>query len=178
MVLTLKGSIIIKMAKFKLLKIISIFWLLYFSVYANEPVLKIGDEAPPISLFKLENNKYFRSKDLLGKKNLVVSFFATWCVPCAKEIPELTKLSKEFGDEFKFILVDVNEKKIKVKDHVAKMGITLQVVLDKYGKTFEKFSGTTLPLLVVIDKNGKITYQHTGYNSGDEIKLKKHLQTL
>ena len=140
--------------------------------------IKIGDQAPPISLFKLENNKYFRSKELLGKKNLVVSFFATWCVPCAKEIPELTKISKQLGDDFEFILVDVNEKRDKVKDHVSEKDITLQVVLDKYGKTFEKFGGETLPLLVVIDKEGKITYHHTGYEQGDEIKLKEHLITL
>lgn len=157
----------------------TLIWFLFVSIgISGKRVVKVGDEAPPISLFKLENNKYFRSKELLGKKNLVVSFFATWCVPCAKEIPELTKISKEFGDDFQFLLIDVNEKKAKVENHISKMGITLQVVLDKYGKTFEKFSGTTLPLLVVIDKNGKITYHNTGYKAGDEIKLKEHLKTL
>ena len=143
-----------------------------------DDTIKVGDEAPPISLFKLESNKYFRSKELLGEKNLVVSFFATWCVPCAKEIPELIKMSKEFEDDFQFILVDVNEKRDLVRKHVDEKGITLQVILDKYGKVFESFSGVTLPLLVVIDKKGKITYHHTGYVKGDENKLKKHLKTL
>ena len=140
--------------------------------------IKVGDQAPPISLFKLESNKYFRSKELLGEKNLVVSFFATWCVPCAKEIPELIKMSNEFGDDFQFLLVDVNEKRDLVKKHVDEKGITLQVILDKYGKVFESFSGVTLPLLVVIDKKGQITYHHTGYVKGDEKKLLKHLKTL
>ena len=146
--------------------------------FSADDTIKVGDEAPPISLFKLESNKYFRSKELLGEKNLVVSFFATWCVPCAKEIPELIKMSKEFEDDFQFILVDVNEKRDLVKKHVAEKGITLQVILDKYGKVFESFSGVTLPLLVVIDKKGKITYYHTSYVKGDENKLKKHLKTL
>ena len=153
--------------------------VLYISVgLAEKGSVKVGDDAPSIYLFKLESNKYFKSKELLGKKNLVVSFFATWCVPCAKEIPELTKISKQLDDDFHFLLVDVNEKRDKVKDHVSKKRITLQVVLDKYGKTFEKFGGETLPLLVVIDKKGKITYYHTGYKDGDEIKLQKHLQRL
>jgi len=146
--------------------------------FSAADTIKVGDEAPPISLFKLESNKYFRSKELLGEKNLVVSFFATWCVPCAKEIPELIKMSKELGADFQFILVDVNEKRDLVKKHVDEKGITLQVILDKYGKVFESFSGVTLPLLVVIDKKGKITYHHTGYVKGDENKLKKHLKTL
>ena len=145
---------------------------------SEEINLKVGDQAPPISLFKLESNKYFRSKELLGEKNLVVSFFATSCVPCAKEIPELIKMSNEFGDDFQFLLVDVNEKRDLVKKHVDEKGITLQVILDKYGKVFESFSGVTLPLLVVIDKKGQITYHHTGYVKGDEKKLLKHLNTL
>jgi len=145
---------------------------------SEEINLKVGDQAPPISLFKLESNKYFRSKELLGEKILVVSFFATWCVPCAKEIPELIKMSNEFGDDFQFLLVDVNEKRDLVKKHVDEKGITLQVILDKYGKVFESFSGVTLPLLVVIDKKGQITYHHTGYVKGDEKKLLKHLKTL
>ena len=87
-------------------------------------------------------------------------------------------ISKEFDDDFQFLLVDVNEKRDKVKEHVSKKNITLQVVLDKYGKTYEKFGGKTLPLLVVINKKGVITYHHTGYKKGDEIKLKEHLNTL
>ena len=155
-----------------------IFSLFLSLAYPNNKRLNEGDKAPPISLFKLESNKYFRSKDYIGEKNLVVSFFATWCVPCAKEIPELTKLSKQFGDDFQFLLVDVNEKRDLVKKHIIEKGISLPVVLDKYGKTFEKFGGTTLPLSVVINKKGDITYYQTGYKIGDEKKLKKHLQSL
>ena len=163
--------------RFSIKYISSLLFILTFS-FSAENIIKVGDQAPPISLFKLESNKYFRSKELLGEKNLVVSFFATWCVPCAKEIPELIKMSNEFGDDFQFILVDVNEKRDLVKKHVAEKGITLQVILDKYGKVFESFSGVTLPLLVVIDKKGQITYHHTGYVKGDEKNLLKHLKTL
>jgi len=163
--------------RFSIKYISSLLFILTFSFSADNTI-KVGDQAPPISLFKLESNKYFRSKELLGEKNLVVSFFATWCVPCAKEIPELIKMSNEFGDDFQFILVDVNEKRDLVKKHVDEKGITLQVILDKYGKVFESFSGVTLPLLVVIDKKGQITYHHTGYVKGDEKNLLKHLKTL
>ena len=162
------------------IKYISSLLLILSFGFSADDILKVGDQAPPISLFKLESNKYFRSKDLIGEKHLVVSFFATWCVPCAKEIPKLIEMSEELGDEFQFVLVDVKEKRDAVKKHVDKKEITLQVVLDKYGKVFEKFGGVILPLLVVIDKNGKVTY-HTGqkgYEEGDELKLKKHLKTL
>jgi thiol-disulfide isomerase/thioredoxin len=152
--------------------------LLFIGLAWGQENIFVGDQAPPISLFKLESNKYFRSKELLGKKNLVVSFFATWCGPCAQEIPELIKISKEFGDDFQFLLVDVNEKRDKVKKHIEDKGISLQVVLDKYGVVRKSFGGMDIPLLVVINKKGQITYQHTGYVKGDEKKLKEHLKTL
>ena len=152
----------------KLYPLLSVLFLIY-----------LGCEEGPInydSLIRKNGVFYFENDDKPYSGSYI--FFATWCVPCAKEIPELTKMSNEFDDDFQFLLVDVNEKRDKVKEHVRKKNISLQVVLDKYGKTFEKFGGKTLPLLVVINKKGKITYHHTGYKKGDEIKLKEHLNTL
>ncbi len=149
-----------------------------FHLVFGNPIPVVGDKAPPISLFKLESNKYFRSKDYLGEKNLVVSFFATWCVPCTKEIPELIKLSDEFVDDFEFILIDVNEKRNVVRAYVDKNNISLPVIWDKYGVVFEKYGGGGLPLLAVINKKGQITYLHSGYEEGDEKVLKNHLETF
>ena len=89
----------------------------------------------------------------------------------------MIKLSKQFKEDFEFVLIDVNEKKGKVQKHVEDNNITLQVILDKYGRVFKSY-GETLPLLVVIDKQGKISYYHTGYQKGDEKKLSKHLKSL
>jgi len=92
--------------------------LLFIGFAFSQENAFIGEKASPVILFKLDQNKYFKSKDLLGEKNLVFSFFATWCLPCAKEIPKLHELDKKFGDNYQFILIDVNEKKNKVAKHV------------------------------------------------------------
>ena len=138
-----------------------------------------GEKAPFVSLFKLEDNKYFRTKNLKGKKDIVLSFFASWCSPCLKEIPELHKLSKDM-EEIEFILVNVNEKREKVAKHVKDKGYTLPVILDKYGMALKSFKADKmpLPLTVVINKKGMITYYQSGYKEGDEKTLKKHLQSL
>lgn len=160
-----------------LILFLSMFTLLLFSKNTENTVSLVGNEAPPISLFKLSDNKYYRTKDCLGKNILVLSFFATWCGPCAKEIPELHKLASKF-DDVDFILVDVNEKKNKVIKHIETKGYTLPVILDKYGKAFESMMGSTLPLTIVINKKGIITYYQTSYKKGDEIKLEQHLDLL
>ena len=139
----------------------------------------VGTKAPHISLFKLKNNKYYRTKKLIGKKDIVLSFFATWCGPCLKEIPELHKLSAEMSD-IEFILINVNEKRDKVAKHVDKKGYTIPVILDKYGVALKSFKAETLPLplTVVVNKKGIITYYHSGYNPGDEKILKNHLEKI
>ena len=152
--------------------------ILFFSILLGAESEYIGKEASPVILFKLEHNKYFKSKEFLGDKNLVFSFFATWCKPCAQEIPKLHELEKKLGDEYKFILIDVNEKRDKVAKYAQDKGYTIQVILDRYGKIFEAFGGTAMPLTVVVNKKGIITYHHTGYETGDELKLEKHLKTL
>ena len=152
--------------------------ILFFSILLSAESEYIGKEASPVILFKLEHNKYFKSKELLGDKNLVFSFFATWCKPCAQEIPKLHELEKKLGDDYKFILIDVNEKRDKVAKYVQDKGYTIQVILDRYGKIFEAYGGTAMPLTVVVNKKGIITYHHTGYETGDELKLEKHLKTL
>ena len=53
--------------------------LFILPISAKEKNEMIGKKAAPLSLFKLSNNKYYRTKDIIGKKNIVLNFFATWC---------------------------------------------------------------------------------------------------
>jgi len=152
--------------------------ILFFSILLSAESEYIGKEAPPIVLFNLKDNKYFKSKDFINDRHLVLSFFATWCKPCAIEIPKLHELENKLGTVYKFVLIDVGEKRNKVFKHIKDEGYTIQVILDRYGKTFESYGGTAMPLTVVIDKKGFITYHHSGYKDGDELKLEKHLKSL
>ena len=65
-----------------------------------------------------------------------------------------------------------------VKMMVDKLGVSLQVLMDKYGKVAEKYEVKSLPRLVVIDQKSKVHYIHDGYTPGDEKKLKEVLDKL
>ena len=148
-------------------------------LYANPDTLVIGQEAPKVMLFEYGKNAYFKSKDYIDKKYLIYSFWATWCTPCMKEIPKLHELADSLDqDKFEFILINVKEKEHEVGPFIKNKGFTLPVLIDKYAVCFESFSGQTLPLTVVIDKKGIITYYHVGYKDGDEKKLSEHLKSL
>ena len=155
--------------------------------------IKPGDQAPPISLFMLENNKYFRSKDLLGKKNLVVSFFATWWQPCMKELPILEKVYQKYKDKrVKFFLIDITEATrnnpgtvygMSYKDvpkagpFLKEKGVTMQILYDNRGTAMKRYNAETLPRLFMADGFRKITFMKRGFpdEEGAEEKFNKDI---
>ena len=152
--------------------------LTLFSLVFSE--LKVGDPAPTFYIRTLEEKNFFMSDTLKHDKPIVLSFFATWCVPCREEIPVLDSVRQEFPD-MKFYLVDVSglntNGKAMIEDSlmVAKMinflKVDILVLMDIYGKTAEKYAVKELPTLVVIDPKGIISYMHSGYKQGDENEL-------
>ena len=149
--------------------------------------IKVGDEAPTFFVRDLAEQNFFFSDTLKLGKPAVLSFFATWCGPCRVEMPVLDTLSQSYSD-INFYLVDVSgltqgkskmkEDPEKVKMMVDKLGVSLQVLMDKYGKVAEKYEVKSLPRLVVIDQKGIVHYIHDGYAPGDENKLKEVLDKL
>ena len=150
--------------------------------------LKVGDKAPPINLFRLDNNKYYHSKDEIGKNTIVLSFFATWCEPCKKEIPKLNTMIDTLDvDSISFYYVNVSniippgeknksrETKKIINMFKEKLNITFPILLDKYALVYKSYKLQKMPTVVVIDKDGKISYFHQGYKPGDELELLDHL---
>ena len=168
---------------FSMLRIL-LFTLLATSLSAE---LKVGDDAPTFFVRDLAEQNFFFSDTLKTGKPTVISFFATWCIPCRAEMPELDTLSHSYNN-INFYLVDVSgltqgkakmkEDPEKVKMMVDKLGVSLQVLMDRYGKVAEKYEVKSLPRLVVIDQKGIVHYIHDGYAPGDENKLKGALDKL
>ena len=140
----------------------------------------VGEQAPNIVL-RLESGKYFymsriigpKAKDDTKRQALVISFFATWCVPCKKEIPQLEILEKEFPGAG-FYLVDVNEAKSLISAYIEEFNVQLPVLVDRYGVVAKKYGvvdekgSGNLPTLYIIGADGQIAYHHVGYKEGDE----------
>ena len=163
------------------------FLILLILISSTFAEVKVGDDAPTFFVRDLVEKNFFLSDTLKLGRPIVLSFFATWCGPCRLEMPELDTLSQSYKN-VNFYLVDVSgltqgksklkEDPEKVKIMVESLGVTLQVLMDKYGKVAEKYGVKSLPRLVVIDAKGKVHYIHDGYAPGDEKKLKEVLDKL
>lgn len=141
--------------------------------------LKVGTKAPAWKLNGLDD-KAVQSSDFKGKV-VVFNFWATWCPPCVREIPDFVEVQKEFKDKgvvFVGVSVDkprskdkkdVEENKKKVKAFVEKMKINYPIVWgDK--KVDKDYGGITgIPQTYVIDKKGVIRASHLGMISKKDL---------
>jgi peroxiredoxin len=97
-------------------------------------------------------------QDLHGKV-VLVNFWATWCPPCRKEMPDLQALFDKYKSKGMIVLSIVNDKEAKVRAFIRQQEITYPVMLDPGGKVHELFQVEGIPKSFVYDRDGKLVAQ-------------------
>jgi peroxiredoxin len=101
------------------------------------------------------------SEDLVGQKALMLVFWATWCVKCRAEIPDINALHDRFdGPTFEIVGVNGGESPEKVSRFLDKTEIRYRVLLDRKGKVGGDFRVPGFPWSVIIDRDGIV--RHSG----------------
>jgi peroxiredoxin len=104
------------------------------------------------------SGKRWTLKDLRGKV-VLVNFWATWCPPCRKEMPDLEALSKHFRKQGFVVLAISDEESKKVVPFISGHGISYPVLLDPGSKVAESFHVDGIPKSFVFDREGKLVAQ-------------------
>jgi cytochrome c biogenesis protein CcmG, thiol:disulfide interchange protein DsbE len=139
-----------------------------------------GKTAPEFRLQDIDKNTV-ELKKITGKGPVLINFWATWCKPCVEEMAEFSKIYNELKDKgFEMLAVSVdNEKTVaKVKPFVKSKNFNFTVLLDTNGETARKYYVQAVPATFLLDKDGRIVYQSSGFKKGDEIKLRKKIEEL
>lgn len=120
-----------------------------------------GKTAPDFAL-KSTDGKFIKLSDYKGKV-VILDFWATWCPPCKKGIPDLIELKKEYGKKgLEVIGISVDDQKSieQVPSFAKNMNINYPVVYAD-SKVTENYGGiASIPTSVIIDKNGNIVVQY------------------
>jgi peroxiredoxin len=115
----------------------------------------------------------------LRGKVVLMEFWATWCPPCRKSIPELKELHNNLkGEDFALLAIAVKDKESKVRRFISKHEIPYTVLIDDKGVA-DEFKAYSIPSTVILDREGKVVLNHRGYAPGMfkdvEEEIRKHL---
>jgi peroxiredoxin len=131
--------------------------------FFNKPLQWHGRFAPDFEIELLDGEK-FKLSDNIGKKVIILNFFATWCGPCKDELPELNKFYETHKDE-SFILLGINaddEREDTVKDFIKENNIEFPIGIDKDGKIEQMYAVRGLPVTVFIGADGRVSIYEVG----------------
>ncbi len=132
-------------------------------------------------------------KDMSGKtvntaelsndgKPIIISFFATWCKPCNRELSAISEVYEDWQDEtgVKLIAVSIDQAQNinKVKPLVDGNGWPYQVLLDPNSDFKRALGVQMIPFVLIVDGKGKIVYKHNGYTEGAENELIEKVREL
>ena len=100
---------------------------------------------------------------------LVVNFFASWCVPCVKEMPEFERVHQELGDRVRFLGLDVRDQLEDGKRIAAQTGVTYDLARDPDGSFLALMKGVVMPTTALVAADGTVVEVHNGALDGEEL---------
>ena len=140
-----------------------------------------GQIAPDVD-FKTTRGDMFRLSDNIGKKIIVLNFFATWCGPCRDEMPELNRYFNDHRDQpFLLLGIDSEENPKTVESFLNELKIDFPVGIDA-GPTRQQYGVNGLPTTVVIGVDGRVQFYEEGALANADVAfdslLQRNLQLL
>ena len=139
---------------------------------APEAAFEVGNEAPDFTAARLSGDEIALSS--LRGNVVVLDFWATWCGPCVRALPEVQKIANEFESQG-VIVLGVNQDQGAnalqlVKDFVSKNEITIDHFLDSRNTIGNLYKVSAIPTTVIIDANGIVRTYEVGFHGADALR--------
>ncbi len=141
---------------------------------AQDLGIKIGAVAPAAMVEGLDGAPVDLAK-YIGKRPVLIEFWATWCENCKALEPRLLAAQRQFGDRVRFVgvAVSVNESPELVRRYVERHGIHHDILYDRSGDASEAYDVPATSYVVIVDKNGKVVYTGLGGDQDLDAALRK-----
>ncbi len=133
-------------------------------------------EAPDFTLNALSGPPVTLSS--LRGRIVIMEFWATWCGPCRMSTPSIEAIYREHKDKpVSVLLINAGEDAAAVREWAGNR-FTATILLDIEGTVRRQYGVSSIPQLFVVDKQGHITYDKSGYGGGLEQSLRLVIKQL
>lgn len=141
---------------------------------AQDIGLELGSKGPPAELVTLDG-KTTNLSEWVGKKPVLLEFWATWCGNCEQLHPHMEAMHKKYGGQVEFIAVAVsfNQSVTRAKAYVEKHAIPWTTLYDNKGNAGGAYDAPATSYILILDASGKVVYTGLGGRQDLEPALKK-----
>jgi thiol-disulfide isomerase/thioredoxin len=149
------------------------------TTYADKkPKVGVGDVPPDYVGKTLDGEKVYLSEH--KGKIVVVTFWASWCAPCRKELPIVNLMQSQVpNDEFLVVGVNMKEDKKTLKWLKKGLGEThMMLTLDKKGRISKKFGVKGIPHMFIVGPDGKVAAVHVGYSENSIMGISDEINDM
>lgn len=144
--------------------------------------LSAQNTLPDVSIKTLDGQTVNIKDYANNGKYTVLSFWATWCSPCKRELDAISEYYEEWQEDLDMELVAItidNARNLpKVKPMVETKGWEYTILSDSNEDLKRSLNFQTVPMTFLLNKEGEIVYTHSGYNPGDEFELEDKIKAL
>ncbi|WP_343306180.1 TlpA disulfide reductase family protein [Chitinophaga niabensis] len=142
-------------------------------IIRNKIALTSKNNFPDFSVVDMNGNKIELSK--LRGNYVLIQFWASWCIPCIAEVPDLKKINDKYGSSaFKLISFSIDKSLSSCRKAIEKNGMNWAQVMGD-DRLYNSLGYVSIPQLYLIDKTGRTIYNSKTINDTDLTLLKKLL---
>ena len=151
--------------------------IIFTAIYAD----KQRDIMLPDLSVRLLDGKQVRLSALLEEGPLLVSFWATWCAPCKKEMIFLEEFHQKYNENsFRVLAISTDSPKSmsKVKSYIRAKKYTFLVGIDPNQEIAKKMNALLMPTTLILNKDRKVSWYHQGFIPGDEKEIEAQIRAV
>ncbi len=156
--------------------------LSFLLMFIFSAVLVCNAQLPSVQLRTIDGKTVDTAKLSNDGKPFVISFFASWCKPCLRELKAINEVYADWQDEtgvkLYAVSIDQGQNSNKVKPMVDAEGWEYEVLLDPNSDFKRALNIQMIPAVFLLDGNGKIVSKHNSYKDGDENNLYEEIKAL